>query len=149
MITIRYPPVFVDHQFIPALQVQQYQTLLVVQHHHDAVRIQSAFPAQLLLLGVWHSIVVTWSPEEIVLYLDGKVMPLKANEKWLKQSRSIVKLPRGLSLQITEKCRIALNHQSSPAGRAGEGVAYDELKVYCRTLSADEIGKIYTPAAGK
>lgn len=113
-----------------------------LQGRHD-------LPEGTLKKGVWHSIVVTWSPEEIVLYLDGKIMPLKANEKWLKQSRSIVKLPPGLSLQVTEKCRIALNHQSSPTGRAGEGVAYDELKVYCRTLSADEIGKIYTTAAGK
>ncbi len=113
-----------------------------LQGRHD-------LPEGTLKKGVWHSMAISWSPEEVILYLDGKIMPLKANEKWLKQSRSIVKLPRGLSLQITEKCRIALNYQSSPAGRAGEGVAYDELKVYCRTLSADEIGKIYTPAAGK
>lgn len=113
-----------------------------LQGRHD-------LPEGTLKKGIWHSIVVTWSPEEIVLYLDGKIMPLKANEKWLKQSRSIVKLPPGLSLQVTEKNWFSLNHQSRSADRIKEGVVYDELKVYSRTLSAEEIGKLYTPAAGK
>lgn len=82
----------------------------------------------------WHKIDVVWNQKEVKLYVDAK----------LTTNYQTKKLPAGMVLPKTVKgALITLNSQAGWRHNPAWITAYDELKIYDRCLTGEEIGKEY------
>lgn len=83
--------------------------------------------------GTWHQVAVTWDAEEIFLYIDGLVA-----------GRSRLETP--YTVEDFAGKVIKAGYESGLPGR--ERTAIDDLRVYCRKLTAAEIMSAYEKGLG-
>ena len=82
----------------------------------------------------WHKVDAVWNEKEMKLYVDAKLVSINQTKK----------LPADMVLPKTVKgTLIALNSQVGWRHNPAWVTAYDDLKIYDRCLTADEIGKEY------
>ena len=89
--------------------------------------------------GKWHHLAVSWDNTRITFYMDGK----KAKQQQYTKNPVVFKAPLQFPAKI-EKCNFFLGAGASGfAKNAEDKTVFDEVKIYNRPLSVDEIRKEY------